>query len=176
MPTFMYRLPTWLMGGAECELVGSDEDYEYITVPDPDETRFELRVPAGTVIKTKLVPDEPPSGLYYSKAHNLVLVNDRGHWSQHGWSNQKADWETAFDHWCNGEMPTRLVEVPMAKAPWVSPQGAYPTSITVDLSTGMIHVTVAGRLHAVNPMKALNFGLALVAIASQVIADEVQGR
>ena len=177
MATFMYRLPSWLMGGVECELHGADADYEYISIAGPMEDRIQLRIPVDTVIKTKLIPDEPPPGHYLCKSRNNVLINDRGSWSQLGWSNQQVSWETAFEHWCNSEVPTRLVEVPGIKAPWASPGGAYhPTSITVDPSTGMIHVTVARRDHVVSPTKALDFGLALVAIATKVIAEDDRSR
>ena len=176
MVTFMYRLPSWLMGGVECELHGADADYEYISIAGPTDNRIQLRIPVDTVIKTKLIPDEPPPGHYLCKSRNMVLINDRGSWSQLGWSNQQVNWETAFEHWCNGEVPAQLIELPAIKAPWASPGGAYPTSITVDPSTGMIHVTVARRDHVVNPMKAMDFALALLAIASKVVADETGSR
>lgn len=172
MATFMYRLPSWLMGGVECELHGADADYEYISVAGPMENRIQLRIPVDTVIKTKLIPDEPPPGHYLCKSRNMVLINDRGSWSQLGWLKQQVNWETAFEHWCNDEVPVRLAEVPAVEAPWVRPYGKLPTSVTVDPRTNRVHVTVAGQNFRVEAPQLREFALAALAIADQIIANE----
>lgn len=172
MATFMYRLPSWLMGGCQCELTGSDEEFEYVQLWDPSGEPFEIRVPAGTVIKTRLLPDEPPPGLYLSpKGGGNVLVNTGEDWSQLGWSNQRCSWEAALDVFCDGEVPTLLIPVPAVEAPWVRPEGAHPTSITVNPTTSLIHVTVARRDHVIRAATAREFALALLYIANKVMAD-----